>query len=207
MSYEKDLIVLVADLDAENTITALLDRSTSLHTCIITYDLVRHTERDPGCCRSCVEMLRRYQTTHARALVIFDRHGSGRDSESREDIERSIEDALKGSGWGDRVAVIVLDPELEIWVWSDSPHVCSALGWENRGDLDEFLLQEEWIKEGCVKPSEPKEAMRAALKRSRTAISARIFEKLAENVSLNRCTDPAFGKFKTILQNWFQENG
>jgi hypothetical protein len=151
-------------------------------------------------------MLRRYQTTHAHALVVFDRHGSGRDGEDREAIEHIIEDALRRSGWGDRAAVIVLDPELEIWVWSDSPHVYSALGWTNRNDLDEFLLQEGWIKTGQVKPIQPKEAMRAALKRSQTAISARTFEQLAENVSINRCADPAFTKLKAVLRSWFSNN-
>jgi len=206
MSYEKDLIVLIADLDAENTITTLLDRSHSLGIRSIVYDWVRHTERDPGCCRNSVDMLRRYQTTHAHALVVFDRHGSGRDGEDREVIERSIEELLSRSGWGDRVAVIVLDPELEIWVWSDSPEVCGALGWNNRSNLDTFLLQEEWIEEGQVKPTQPKEAMGAALKRSRTPRSAGIFEQLAENVSLNRCTDPAFTKLKAVLRSWFSNN-
>ena len=206
MSYEKDLIVLVADLDAENTITTLLDRSHSLGTRSIVYDWVRHTERDPGCCRGSVNMLRRYQTSHAHALVIFDHHGSGREKEDREAIEHRVEEELKGSGWGDRAAVIVLDPELEIWVWSDSPEVCGALGWNSRSDLDAFLLQEGWIDEGQVKPTQPKEAMTAALKQSRTPRSARIFEQLAENVSLNRCSDPAFTKLKTVLQGWFSNN-
>jgi len=206
MSYEKDLIVLVADLDAENAIIALLDRSPSLGAHDIAYDLIRHTEHDPGCCKSCVEMLRRHQTTHARALVLFDRHGSGRDCDLRQDIELSIEDALRGSGWNDRAAVVVLDPELEIWVWSDSPHVCSSLGWENRRDLDAFLLQEGWIGNRGEKPSRPKEAMRAVLRQSRTAVSARIFSQLAKNVSLNRCTDRAFSKLKTTLRDWFPEN-
>jgi len=206
MSYEKDLVVLVPDLDIENTITALLGRSHSLGTHDIVYTKVRHPERDPGCCKGSVDMLRRYKTTHAHALVVFDHHGSGRDDENREAIEHNIEDTLRGSGWGDRAAVIVLDPELEIWVWSDSPEVCGALGWNSRSDLDAFLLQEGWIDEGQVKPTQPKEAMGAALKRSRTPRSARIFEQLAENVSLNRCTDPAFTKLKAILQKWFTEN-
>ena len=203
MSYEKDLIVLVADLDAENAITALLDRSHSMGTRSIDCDRVlRHPERDPGCCRSSVDMLRRYQTTHAYALVVFDHHGSGRGDDDRETIEHDIEEALKGSGWGDRAAVIVLDPELEIWIWSDSPHVYSTLGWDSRSNLDVFL-HEGWLEEGQAKPTQPKEAMQAAMKQSRTPRSARIFEQLAEKVSLNRCIDPAFTKLKTTLKGWF----
>ena len=185
---------------------ALLGRSRSLGTRNIVYTRVRHPERDPGCCRGSVDMLRRYQTTHAHALVVFDRHGSGREGEEREVIERSIEDALKGSGWGDRAAVIVLDPELEIWVWSDSPEVCSALGWDTRSNLDGFLLEKGLIEARDVKPTDPKKAMTAAMKRSQTPRTASIFERLAENVSLNRCTDPAFAKLKAILQSWFPEN-
>lgn len=32
-----------------------------------------------------------------------------------------------------------------------------------------------------------------------------IYKKLAERVSLNRCVDPSFIKFKATLKEWFPE--
>ena len=101
--------------------------------------------------------------------------------------------------------IIVLDPEVEIWIWSDSPEVCQALGWDSRSSLDEFLIEEGLIEARHAKPSDPKGAMTAALRRSQTPRTASIFETLAKTVGLNRCTDAAFNKLKATLKNWFPE--
>ena len=53
------------------------------------------------------------------------------------------------------------------------------------------------------KPVRPKEAAEAALRKVRRPRSSNIYRKLAEVVSLQLCTDPAFLKLKSILQNWF----
>ena len=49
-----------------------------------------------------------------------------------ENLETEAEQRLSSSGWDDRAVAIVLDPELEIWVWSDSPEVDDVLGWRGR---------------------------------------------------------------------------
>lgn len=36
--------------------------------------------------------------------------------------------------------------------------------------------------------------------------SSSIYQDIAERVSVNRCQDPSFLRFKTILQNWFTKN-
>ena len=37
-----------------------------------------------------------------------------------------------------------------------------------------------------------------------TALFSHSTNKLAEKVSLGACTDPVFGKLKTLLNNWFR---
>lgn len=208
MSYEQDLIVLLADLDAENAITGILRRPQSLGIRDITFETIRHAMRDPGCCKDAAPMLRRYVTTHAHALVLFDRDGSGRDSEDRTIIERDVEQSLVASGWGDRAAAIVLAPELEAWVWSDSTEVDGVLGWSNRRPpIREALRDEGLLGAAVTKPDQPKEAMEWALREVRKARSARLFSLLASRVSLSRCIDPAFAKFKETLVCWFAEDG
>lgn len=206
MSYDHDLIVLLADLDAENAVTGILRRSQSLDIREIGFETVRHAMRDPGCCKDAAPMLRRYRTTHAYALVIFDRHGSGRDGEDRVVIERDVEHSLASSGWGERAAAIVLDPELEAWVWSDSPEVDVVLGWQGkRPSLRDTLRRQELLGGHEAKPGKPKEAMEWALREVRKARSARMFSDLASRLGLIRCTDPAFTKLKTTLKRWFAQ--
>jgi hypothetical protein len=44
-------------------------------------------------------------------------------------MENDLEARLSQSGWPSGCcAAIVIDPELELWVWSRSPHVPAVLG-------------------------------------------------------------------------------
>ena len=177
----KDLVVLVADLDAENAICAILARSKAMEIRPLSFDKIRHSGRDAGCRKDCVEFLRRYQGTHSHALVVFDLHGSGREAQDQRSLEEEIEKRLADSGWNDRAAVVVLTPELETWVWSDSPHVSRILGWASRSNLRGFLIDEGFLSEGDSKPGEPKEAVEGALRKAQKPRSARIYRELAEN--------------------------
>jgi hypothetical protein len=55
------------------------------------------------------------------------------------------------------------------------------------------------------KPKHPKKALEKALRMARKPRSSAIYQALAEKVGLARCSDQAFIKLKTALQNWFKE--
>ena len=200
---QEDLVVLVADLDMEETVNALLDRPEALAIRRLTFRVKRYTGRDAGVRQDCVEFLRLYQKTHRYALVMFDLHGSGGEKVGREDLEANLKGKLRRSGWENRADVIVLDPELETWVWSDSPHVADSLGYKTQEDLREFLRGYGWQAPDRDKPAQPKEAMEAALRDTRRPRSAAIFGEIAARVTLGKCQDAAFLKFRAVLQNWF----
>lgn len=200
----KDLVVLLADLDAENAIIELLNRHEALGVRPFTFDPIRHPGRDAGVRRDCDEFLRSYQGIYDHALVVFDYHGSGLEQKlSPSAIEQDRENVLQRSGWDNRAAVIVLAPELEIWVWSDSPHVAHILGWPNQDDLRTYLLANNWLLGNQIKPAQPKEAMEAALRNMKKPRSARYFSDLAKQVSIRRCQDLCFLKFADTLKRWF----
>jgi hypothetical protein len=135
---------------------------------------------------------------------MHDREGCGRDDRSREALESEIEANLARSGWDDRAAAVVIDPELEVWVWSDSPEVATILGWTGRQPtLPQWLDQQGHGTPGQGKPQKPKKAVDDALRLSGKRRSSSIFRQLAERVSVHRCTDPAFLKLKTLLRTWF----
>ena len=138
-------------------------------------------------------------------MLLFDRHGSGRDQENREDIERDIEEQLFRNGWQRGAAcAIVIDPELEAWIWASSPVVGEVLGWgAKRHELRDFLERRGLWDASSPKPNDPKEAFALARRQSRRPGGARIFARLAEEVSLRRCQDPAFIKFRSKLSEWF----
>lgn len=166
-----------------------------------------HPERDPGCLLRAHDFLRSFTGQFCHALVMFDREGCGQEKESRQDLELLVEGHLSGGGWADRCAAIVLDPELEIWVWSNSPEVDGILGWGGRQpSLRIWLERQGLMNPQSVKPDQPKDpknALERALKFVGKPRSSAIYEQLAFKVGLKECVDPAFLKFKDKLHHWF----
>jgi len=201
---KKDLVVLTADKNIEFTIRGILERRESLDIRRVEYDVFGHPGRDPGCLKGSHDYLRPFINRYDYALVVFDREGCGRENLSRIQIEKFVENELEKSGWNDRASVIVIDPELEMWVWSDSPHVESILGWkESKPCLRDWLKEMKFLDEGQIKPGRPKEAMEKVLCKVGKSKSSKIFHRLSQKVSLNRCSDLAFSKLKNVLQRWF----
>ncbi len=202
--FEKDLLVLVPGKDERACMASLLGRPQALAIRPITWDIEQDDQRDPGCCHRGHEYLRTAIRLYAHALLIFDREGCGLEQQTREELERQVEARLASSGWGDRAAVVVIDPELEMWVWSNSPHVSNALGWRDQPTgLREWLTDEGLLRNEQVKPDRPKEAMEHVLRRTHRPRSSQIYKDLAQRVSLERCTDPAFLKLRQVLMRWF----
>lgn len=185
-------------------VPGLLTRHASLGIRAVTFDIYPHPERDPGCLLRGHELLRQFGGTHAHALVMFDREGCGRDDLARGELEQRVLVHLRQSGWDDRAAAIVLDPELEIWVWTDSPQVEIVLGWAGRQpSLRSWMQDSGFTTRTSGKPNRPKEALLRALRQARKPRSSSLYLELAENVSLENCVHPAFGRFREILQGWF----
>ena len=198
-----DLIVVAADLGIETTIRTLLQRTQSMQIRRVDFE-IRRLVGDSKCCREAHGYLRSFVRQFDHALVVFDRDGSGREHLLRVDPEAEVEQRLYANGWTDRSAAIVLDPELEVWVWSDSGEVPAVLGWSGRQpDLRTWLLKTFKIRSETGKPVNPKGAFERALELAGSGPPARIFRQLAERVSTARCTDEAFLKFRSTLQKWF----
>lgn len=203
---ETDLLVLVADLDMELTVKNLLGRPASLRIQDIRFRVHRHQNHDPGCRAQAAEFLRRFAPRYRYTMVMFDKEGCGREKQSREDIQYDVERDLARNGWRDRSKAIVIDPELEAWIWNGSDEVAHALGWNsNYASLRTWLGETGIFPENDSKPRDPKRAMKSVLNktRARRQPSAALFGSLAASVSLNRCQCPAFNEFKGTLQHWF----
>ncbi len=202
--YDKELVVLAADKDMEFIMRGILERPQSLGIEPISFETFRHRQKDPGCLLEGHDFLRPFANKYRHALLMLDRRGCGKDHIDREILEVEIEKNLKVSGWGDRAAAIVIDPELENWIWSHSPKVNRALGWKGKTpSLRAWLIQKGFLLQNDSKPAQPKEALRKALRNVQKPWSSSIFYQIAANVSLKHCTDPAFLKLKQKLVSWF----
>ena len=200
----KDLVIVAADKSMQQALRGMLGRPEALRIREVEVDIYSHPQHDPGCALRGVEFMSDFSDQYNYGLLIFDHEGSGKEQIHPQDLERDLNEEFSYSVWGDRARAVVLSPELEAWVWSDSPHVSRVAGWEGgHRRLRNWLIEQEYLKEGEVKPERPKEAFKAALYESRTPRSSSLYLQLAQNVSFARCSDTAFLTFKKILQDWF----
>ena len=201
-----DLFILVADSQIQRTVETLLTyRRAALNIREISYEVQRHPRQDPGCRTQSVALVETTRLSHGKAIVVFDFEGCGENGLDARELEDHLEQELQGRGWElDRVAYIVIDPELEVWAFGAAPgHLRRAVGWTGTETIQEWLVSNGHWALDTPKPQNPKAALESLLLRSRRTRSARVYEELARNVSLTRCRDRAFRKFCTTLQRWF----
>lgn len=200
----KDLIVLAPDRDIEHAVEGLLRRSSELGIRPILHDIYVHPHRDPGCLRESQDFLRPFLRMYSHALVIFDQSGCGQEKQSSERLQEDVEAKIAANGWGERSAAVVLVPELEVWVWSDSPHVPACLGWspEERA-LRTWLREKGMWPRDAAKPPDPKAALDAALHHVRKPRSSSLYRELASRVTLEGHSEPAFVRLVATLRRWF----
>ncbi|NSW54974.1 MAG: hypothetical protein HPY44_03085 [Armatimonadetes bacterium] len=195
-----DLLVVVADSHAESAIrTILSQRHKSVPMRAITFEIIRCPGNDPQARTKGPDFLCEYQKRAQHGLIVFDREGCGQESRTAEELEQELETRL-GPIWGDRVAVVAIDPELEAWLWAGVSHIQQELGLSAealRGVLGGFKQGQDG------KPCRPKEAFQETLKRAQRPASAALYGKLAEKTGLKECRDRSFAKLKDCLSRWF----
>jgi len=198
----KDLVVLVADKNAEAAVKTLIEkRHESLGIRQVQADVFVHPRRDPGVFHEAHIFLQPFCGEYNYALVMFDREGCGQENKPAEELEQEAKQRLEQSGWQGRCEVIALEPELEAWVWSSSHHVPKVLGLTLE-QMQQILSR--FPQNNLGKPERPKEAMEECLRQAKIPRSSSIYAELAETVGLKNCVDPTFVKFRQTLQEWFR---
>lgn len=197
-----DLVCLVADKNMEAAITAILNRSGSFRVRSFVFEVVVHPHRDPGCFFQSFEILAGYRGSARNALVVLDLKWPGSPAASGEALSEMLEASLQQKNLFPWARVLVIAPELEAWVFSDSPHVGEALGWDSP-QLRSALAEARLWPEGLAKPPDPKTAVEWALKSKRKPRSSAIYRDLASRVSLQRCEDSSFLRLRQILREMF----
>ncbi len=201
----KDLIMLVADKNTEFLLKGLLPRLPRiLNTKIFDFDVKIHPLRDSGLRKDSSEFLRPFIYQYRYAIVLFDYEGSG-DHTSHTQLVEKIENELQINGWENKNAVIIIEPEIENWVWVNSPHLAQEMDWEDTETLNNWLSEKGLKNQNDAKPPRPKEAFEDALKETGKPRSSAIYQNIAEKASFKGCIDTNFQKLKSTIINWFSE--
>ncbi|MGD8452111.1 MAG: hypothetical protein PVJ57_09860 [Phycisphaerae bacterium] len=202
-----DLVVLVPDKNIEYAVRGLLNRAKSIGIRPITVaPILVHPGRDPGVYAAARDLLQPFVRDTDHALIVFDRAWDGAPSSDPTALAEHVERQC-APDWSDRVRCVCIDPEIEIWVWSNSPHVARVLDWSSNEELATWLRRRGLWPAGAAKPPDPKKAFQEALHEKQLVLSSAIFRELARQVGINRCQDPSFLRLLGILREWFPASG
>ena len=99
---------------------------------------------------------------------------------------------------------MVIDPELEIWLWQDNANVAQAIRFTGPSVRQHLQQVGKWPV-GAAKPLDPKETIQEFIKPHRALKTKVVYSRIARTVSVARCTDPAFQLFAGTLRGWFPQ--
>ncbi len=211
-----DLLFLVADSNMREALAGFLERQ-AVHRIIgcraLDFDARRDIkvakgQNDPGLFTRARELLGPFAGAYRHVVVVVDEEWDG--SPGAEAIQRQLDEHLGSAGWAPPAGLsLVVKPEVDNWLWSDSPHSATALGWASWEELRPALVGKGWLAEGAAKPARPKEAAEWALRHGagKAPRSAALYRKVAGSVSVRRCADPAVETLLAALCAWFPLEG
>jgi hypothetical protein len=205
----KDLFVFTADADALAVVRAVLARPQAIGIRPITYEVDRHTGRDPGMVKDGPELIRMRirKNAFSKVVLIWDHEGSGWEAKSPKTARDQIRTRLVQVTWRDHSEAVVVVPEIEEWIWRHSASVARHLGI----GTDKLL---QWIERFCAlhgtdcatcKAQSPKELLEFSLYQRYTRRPLpRDFERIAKAATLTDWqASQSFASFAETLRSWF----
>ena len=198
----QDLVLLVADKNAQFALKGALSRPEALGIRPIEFAFRVHPGRDGGARKTGPEVLALERRRFKHGLLVLDFEGSGTDQPDAKALEIQLDKRLS-TRWDGAAKAIVIEPELDVWVWGADNAVETAIEWPAGKGLREWLRERGFGFEANGKPTRPKEALEAALRLPDLPRSSALYQAIAERISLRRCGDEAFIRLRRQLIEWF----
>jgi hypothetical protein len=198
----KDLAALVADSSMAQALEAALQRPNSLGIRPVTFNIIIHPQRDCGMRINGPQMLALQYQQYSYGLLMLDFEGSGSQHPDSITLENELDKHLN-LHWQSNAKAIVINPELDIWMWGSDNILKQILGWSSETSLRNWLQTKgiQFLPNG--KPERPKEAIEKIMFEMKQPRSSALYYKIASRVSLRRCTDNSFLRLRDTLVNWF----
>ncbi len=198
----KDLVLLVADKNAHFALKGALGRPEALGIVPIEFEFRVHPGRDGGVRKTGPDALAREHRRFKHALLVLDFEGSGSELPNAGALETQLDSQLEAI-WRSSAKSVVIEPEVDVWIWGSDNAVEEVIEWRSGKRLREWLRDEGYTFDANDKPTRPKEAIEAALKVAGTPRSSALYQRIAEKISLSKCADKAFLRLRNQLCEWF----
>lgn len=197
----RDIVFLVPDKNTEYTVRGAIGRHAALGIRPIDCDVIVDPGRDGGVRARGKTILDLERSRFHHAVMILDYEGSGT-SGTADQLQLDL-DAQLATAWADAAKVIVVRPEIDIWMWGNDTHLHHVLGSDFGVGVRTFLKNAGFLFDENNKPQRPKEALETAFRQVRLPRSSAMYRDLASRLSLANCTDTAFRRLQEALVRWF----
>ena len=198
----KDLALLVADKNMDFAMRGILNRHKALGIRSVSYEIRQHVNRDGGVRTTGPETLALLRQQFRHGIVMLDWEGSGSKAKIAISLEQELDARLERT-WGDRAKAIVIEPELDVWIWGSDNALVKILEWSEDQGIREWLTGRGYAFDGSQKPMRPKKALNELMVWLNHPRSSVLYERITGKISLTQCVDPAFRRLRSILQSWF----
>ncbi len=197
----KDLVLLVADKNMQFALQGALSRPLALGIRPISYEFRSHMGRDGGVRTTGASVLAGEAVRFHHALMLLDIQGCGQENDPA-GLEHELDRQLH-LVWDERGKAIVIEPEVDVWLWGADNALREAVQWPEHGPIRDWLQGKGFEFNAEGKPMRPKEALDAMRPVHKQPRSSALYEKITRRISLKNCTDAAFVRLRTQLATWF----
>lgn len=200
----KDLILLVADKNSQFALRGALQRPKALGIRPIRFEFLVHPGRDGGTRRTGPEILNLEAARFRNAVLVLDFEGCGSEHSLAAELESELDARLR-KAWSDRAKAIVIEPEVDIWLWGSDNALQQIVSWNEPPSIRTWLQQQGFQFDARGKPNRPKEAIERVVRDLSMPRSSSLYEEITSRLSLSRCVDKAFRKLAATLELWFPQ--
>ena len=124
----KDLALILADKNMDFAMRGILGRPKAIGIRPVSYEIRQHVNRDGGVRTTGPETLALLRKQFRYRLVMLDWEGSGTKTKNAIALEQEL-DARLAASWGNRAKAIVIEPELDIWIWGADNALRTIFEW------------------------------------------------------------------------------
>jgi hypothetical protein len=198
----KDLVILVADKDMQFALQGMLERFQALRIRKISYDFRVHPQHDAGVRVDGASVLAAEHRRFKHALMVLDHEGCGFEDKPALELESQL-DAELAQTWSTCAKAIVVEPEVDVWVWGSDNALQDVFRWQHSEGIRSFLSSKGFEFNVRGKPIRPKEALDELRPIHKIPRSSSLYERITSKISLQNCSDPSFQRLCSWLQQWF----
>lgn len=141
-------------------------------------------------------------------LCLWDHKDSGKGNEPPSQVQDELQEHLNRRRLQNREKALVIDPELEIWLWQDKKAIARVLGisqkqlarclnrWQSANFPKRTLEQ--------ILSKFPKEALEEVCQEAREKLTAALYQRIAHTADLSLwASEQGFQQLCQTLLNWF----